>query len=199
MTSERAYSMTNRSIAVARTRERVLRAVVDLAVEKLTVEIVLADVAARAGVTVQTVLRHFGSRDGLFEAVVEFASREVAAEREAPVGDLDEALRVLVEHYETRGDWVISLLGQEAHDARVKRVTDIGKEVHRAWVERVFAPQLRDGPGIGRPAVADLLTVATDVYVWKLLRRDRGLSRQQTEQRMRHLVQAILGAPGERN
>ncbi len=59
--SERAYSMTNRSMAVATTQESILRAAVELATEKLTVEIVLADIAGRAGVTVQTILRHFAT------------------------------------------------------------------------------------------------------------------------------------------
>jgi AcrR family transcriptional regulator len=165
-----------------------------LVTEKLTVEIVLSDVAARAGVTVQTILRHFSSRDGLFDAAVEFVSREVAAEREAPVGDVREAVRVIVEHYEARGDWVVSILGQEAYDARVRTVTDIGRAVHREWVERVFAPQL--AVAVGRSDLAALLTVVTDVYVWKLLRRDQSLDRDQTEQRMRDLIEAILASSG---
>jgi hypothetical protein len=40
------------------------------------------------------------------------------------------------------------------------------------------------------------LTVATDVYAWKILRRDRELDREKTEQRMEALVRAIL-ATGE--
>ena len=197
--SERAYSMANRSLAVAETQERILRAAMELATEKLTVEIVLADVAGRAGVTVQTILRHFGSRDGLFDAAVPFASAEVVAERAAPVGDVAEAMRVIVDHYEARGDWVIVLLGQEASDERIRGITVPGKQLHRDWVETVFRPQLSAWAETGRAAIADLLNVATDVYTWKLLRRDRGLSRDQTEQRMRHLVDAILASPGEEN
>ncbi len=45
--------------------------------------------------------------------------------------------------------------------------------MHRDWVETIFA--LRSSPG-GEDLV-DLLVVATDVYTWKLLRRDRGLLR----------------------
>jgi AcrR family transcriptional regulator len=199
MNSERAYSMTNRSIAVARTQGRILQATLELATEKLTVEIVLADVAERAGVTVQTILRHFGSRDGLFDAAVEFAGAEVVAERAAPVGDVAGAVRVIVDHYEARGDWVIALLGQEASDERIRGITGPGKQLHRDWVETVFEPQLSDRAETGRPVIADLLVVATDVYTWKLLRRDRGLSRDQTEHRMRHLVDAILASPTEGN
>ena len=193
--SERAYSMANRSLGAARTQESILRATVELATEKLTVEIVLADIAGRAGVTVQTILRHFGSRDRLFDAAVTFANAEVVTERAAPVGDVAEAVRVIVDHYETRGDWVVALLGQEASDERIRGITVPGKQLHRAWVKTVFEPQLFDRNETGSSAIADLLTVATDVYIWKLLRRDRGLSRDKTERRMRQLVEAILASP----
>ena len=197
MNSERSYSMTKRSITVAKTQGRILQAVLELATEKLTVEIVLADVAQRSGVTVQTILRHFGSRDGLFDAAVEFGSAEVVAERATPVGDVTEAVRVIIDHYETRGDWVIALLGQEGSDERIRGITMPGKQLHRDWVESVFGPELADHAGPKDRVVTDLLVVATDVYTWKLLRRDRGLSRELTEQRMRHLVDAILASPRE--
>lgn len=197
MGPEREYSMANRSVAAARTRENILGATMALSAEKLTVEIVLADVAARAGVTVQTVLRHFGSRDGLFDAVVEFVTNDVVTEREAPVGDVESAIGIIVDHYESRGDWVIALLGQETTDGRVRGVTDIGKRVHREWVDAVFGPLLVDRRD--REVGCDLLGVATDVYTWKILRRDRGLSRAQTEHRMLTLVDAILASPSERN
>ncbi len=192
MKQSRAYSMETRSAAARETRERILSATVELASEKLTVEIVLADVAERSGVSVQTILRHFGSRASLFDAAVAFANREVAAEREAPVGDLGEAVRVIMDHYEQRGDWSISLLAQEATDERIRGITDGGKRLHRDWVETVFAPQLDRMTEERRVAVADLLAVATDAYTWKILRRDRALSRDETEQRMRLLVDAVL-------
>jgi len=197
MPSERGYSMANRSMAAARTRERILQMTVALATEKLTVEIVLADVAARAGVTVQTILRHFGSKDGLFGEAVEFATAEVVTERDAPVGDVCAAVRVIADHYEARGDWVIALLGQEASDERIRAVTSGGKHLHRSWVEQVFAPQI--AAAADADGAADLLTVATDVYTWKLLRRDRQLDRERTEQRIRSLVDAIIATSRERS
>ena len=59
--------------------------------------------------------------------------------------------------------------------------------LHRAWVAEVFGPMVSDDE-----ALLDLLVVATDVYTWKLLRRDRGLSRVRTEARMKALVTAVL-------
>jgi AcrR family transcriptional regulator len=189
--------MVNRAASAANTRSRILRALVDLSTQKLTIDIVLNDVATRAGVSVQTILRHFGSRDGLFEAAVEFATAEIVEERKAPTGDVPAAVAAIVYHYEVRGDWVIAMLGQELADARIRRITDLGRQTHRAWVNTVFAPQLhRDD---GRRADADLLVVATDVYTWKLLRRDRGLDRSQTERAMRHLVEAVLSSSNPRH
>jgi AcrR family transcriptional regulator len=191
--------MANRSVAAAQTQGRILGAVLELSTEKLTVEIVLADVAARAGVTVQTILRHFGNRDGLFDAAVAFATAEVLAERTAPVGDIAEAIRVIVDHYETRGDWVLALLGQEVSDERIRGITVPGKALHRQWVQTVFEPELSRRDDSARAMMVDLLVVATDVYAWKLLRRDAGHSRDRTERSMRHLVDAILSSPLERN
>ena len=42
--------------------------------------------------------------------------------------------------------------------------------------------------------LVDLLVVATDVYTWKLLRRDRRLSVARTRERMEALVRAVLAA-----
>jgi len=199
MNAERPYSMTNRSAAAALTQARILQAVLELSAQKLSVEIVLADVGSRAGVSVQTILRHFGSRDGLFDAAVTFATAEVVAERTASVGDIGEAVRVIVDHYETRGDWVLALLGQEATDERIRGITVSGKEVHRRWVQTVFEPQLSRRDDSQRAMIVDLLVVATDVYAWKLLRRDAGHSRDRTEHSMRYLVDAIVASPSERN
>ena len=38
----------------------------------------------------------------------------------------------------------------------------------------------------------DMLVIATDAYTWKILRRDRGLSRKVVERRMLRLVDSVL-------
>ena len=114
----------------------------------------------------------------------------MADERRTPVGDVGAAVRVIVDHYERRGDMSLLLLAQEGHQELMGRITEQGKALHRAWVEEVFGPFLDAAEDV--EALTDLLVVATDVYTWKLLRRDRGLGRDRTEERMRHLVDAIL-------
>jgi len=196
MDTSRTYTMRARADAKAATRQRILRAALELGEEKMTIEITLDEVASRAGTSVQTVLRHFGSRDGMLDEAIKLSSAEVAEERRAPVGDVDAAMDAIVAHYERRGDFVLHLLGQE-HDARIGAVVGPGKALHRAWVEEVFAPQLDARPAAGRDALVDLLVVATDVYAWKLLRRDRGLDAATTRHRMLTLVAAILARPSD--
>lgn len=194
MKTKRTYTMASRAKAAEETRLRILRAAFDLQSQSLASDIGLAAVAQAAGVSVQTILRRFGSRDGLFDEAIRYANETIAEERRAPVGDVAGALHVIVEHYERRGDFALMMLAQETTYEHVRRMSDAGKATHRAWVEEVFSPQLVPLTPTLREETTDLLVVATDVYAWKLLRRDRGLSRIQTEQRLNTLVTAILTA-----
>ena len=186
----RTYRMTARATAVGETRQRILEAAVALHLRRLSADISLADVAAEAGVSVQTLLRHFGSREGLLEAALTWATDDVEHERHAEPGDVGGAVRAVVGHYELRGDGVLLLLAQEGSEAFAARITGHGRDVHRRWVVATFGPLLPHGRG--REEVVDLLVVATDVYTWKLLRRDRGLSVARTRERMEALVRAVL-------
>lgn len=197
MKATRSYVMTTRAEAVAQTRARILRACISLATRGPLAGISLADVAADANVSVQTVLRQFGSRDDLIDAAAELVNREVADERSAVEDDVPAAMALLLDHYEARGDTVIMMLGQESTDPRVARITANGKAMHRTWVEDVFAHLIGDIKGSLREEMIDMLVVATDVYTWKLLRRDRGLSRDVVEKRMTRLAEAVAG--GERH
>jgi AcrR family transcriptional regulator len=186
MKQTRTYTMTARAEAVEDTRSRIVHAVIDLAGERLFPEITLEAVAERAGVSVKTVLRRFGSREGLFRVAMDLAMADALAERRAPTGDVDAAVRTVVDHYERRGGTALLMLAQEDRDPVARKATDGGKAIHRAWVRDAFAPATDD------EALLDLLVVATDVYTWKLLRRDRGRSRAVTEERMRVLVRSLL-------
>jgi AcrR family transcriptional regulator len=193
----RSYTMRARAESATKTRERILDAVIALSEERLSVEIVLADIAERAGVSVQTVLRHFGSRQCLFEQAQARQLAQVRAERATPVGDAASAVRTIVAFYDRLGEWSLRLQAQEHSDELSRQTVELGRRVHREWVEEVFAPQLagrRD-----REELVDLLVVATDVLTWKILRRDGGMDRSATCKRMLRLVRAVLPAPSERS
>src|SRR6187200_2457439 len=73
MKTTRKYTMGARAQAVDATRRRIVDALIALAGERPFAEVTLDTIAARAGVSVQTVLRQFGSRDGLFAEAMDAA------------------------------------------------------------------------------------------------------------------------------
>jgi AcrR family transcriptional regulator len=186
----RSYDMSTRSEAKSATRDAIIKAAVDTFVTERSWAITLPVVADRAGVTVKTVLRHFGNREGLIDAACSQSFQETAAER-APTGDAEVALSLLIAHYERRGDVALILSNAGDDDARLRGMADSGRLLHRGWVEEVFSARLPESRS-ERSRVIDVLVVATDVYAWKLLRRDRGLSVENVRDRLHFMIEAIL-------
>jgi AcrR family transcriptional regulator len=190
-TKRRSYEMRARKQATAATRSAIVEAAIDTVVANRSLSITLGAVAERAGVTVKTVLRHFGSREALIEATWSQVRQDVLAERIAPPGDPERALTVLIDHYEHRGDMVLGLLAEEESDHRARLMCDDGRRLHRSWVEELFSAELPAEPA-QRSRLVDALAVATDVYTWKLLRRDRGLPVDEVRDRMTLISSAVL-------
>ncbi len=188
----RKYDMGTRQQAKTATRDAIIRAAIDTFMAERSFAITLPAVAERADVTVKTVLRHFGSRDGLVEAAWSRAYDEVMAERIPPRGDPQAALKVLIAHYERRGDVVLAMLADD-NDPRAARMNSAGQLGHREWVEDVFADHLPERTA-ERARLIDVLVVSTDVYAWKLLRIDRGLSVDDVADRMLLMTDALLAA-----
>jgi AcrR family transcriptional regulator len=184
----RPYTQVARAEATAATRRAIIDAALNLFREEEHYEFPLDAVAERAEVSTRTLLRHFGSRDGLFEAALADAESQVMRSRQATPGDLAGALRALVDHYEEMGDEVVRLLAAAEQHPFARRAAESGGRLHRGWVGEVFAADLA---GLGRPERARrlaLLATVTDVYVWQLLRHRHGLGRKATEASIRDLV-----------
>jgi AcrR family transcriptional regulator len=189
---KRPYRMRARAEAVQATEERILDAAVEVFWERPTDQIALEEVARRAGVAKQTVLRRFGSKAELVAAAAEREVARVDAERgDVVAGDVAGAVGVLVAHYERIGDAVLRMLAEESRNGALAPLADRGRDAHARWCEQVFAPVLAGLRGAARRRRHAQLVVVTDVYTWKLLRRDRGLSRRQTETALRELVEAV--------
>lgn len=185
----RSYRMGARAVAAAATAERIIDAAVEIFWEQPSDQLRLEDVATRAGVTVQTVIRRFGGREGLFEAA---ATREQGRVREARAavtpGDVSGAVANLVEHYEQLGERVLRLLAEEQHVPALAPVAEEGRRLHREWCRTTFAPFLSGLSGVVRDRRVAQLVAVCDVYTWKLLRHDSGLSRTQTEQAITEML-----------
>ena len=147
MNTARPYRMTARRETVEQTRERILQAAYDAWLELPYDQVTLDAVARDAGTSRQTVLRHFGSKDELALAVVDWQlPREESARRVEP-GDIVAAVRHLVDRYETMGDANVRMLELEGRIAPIDHLLTIARDSHRSWIETTFAPFL---PGRGR-------------------------------------------------
>jgi AcrR family transcriptional regulator len=184
--------MVARAEAAAATAERILDAATRVFWELPTDQISLDEVARRAGVTVQTVIRRFGSREGLLAAGVQREAQKIQTQREAPAGDVTQAVHVLIDHYEALGDRVLKMLAEVDRVPGLRNIADGGRAVHREWCERVFAPALSRMRLADRKRRLAQLIAVCDVYTWKLLRRQAGLSRSQTELAVIELVNSLF-------
>jgi AcrR family transcriptional regulator len=185
--------MQTRARAAARTAQRILAAAVELWRERPIDEITLQAIADRAGVSVQTVLRRFGSKEGVFGACIEGDAAGIRAERDlAPAGDAERTLEILLRHYERDGDAVLRTLALEERVGAAKVAAEAGRVAHRAWCARVFAPYLPPPAAADYPRRLDAFVAATDLYLWKLLRRELGRSAAETEQALVVLLRGLV-------
>jgi AcrR family transcriptional regulator len=188
----RPYRMQERQRAVERTREAILAAAYGLWLAEPFDEVTLDDVATSAGVSRQTVHRQFGSKEDLMAAVIEWRRpQEDAADSEVEPGDVVGAVRHIVGRHEEMGDAIARFLAIEGRIEAIDRLLAHGRAAHRAWIERVFDPDLPSGGAVREDAVVALYA-ATDVMVWKLLRRDLGRSLAATEASVERLVRGVL-------
>jgi AcrR family transcriptional regulator len=191
--ARRPYRMRARAKAAAATGERILGAAEAVFDERPTDDFTLAEVADRAGVTVQTVLRRFGTRHGLLAATLVHVGVKMGKDRgTATSGEGLAAIGPLVDHYEKFGNRILRLLAEEERNRTLHIWTDFGRVYHRRWCEQVFAPALEGLRGVERDRRVAQFVALTDIYLWKLLRRDRGLSGRQTKLAIRELLEPLV-------
>ena len=184
--------MTTRGETAASTRDKIVRAGADLLMKQRFEDVTLALIARTAGVSHQTVLNHFGTKEGVASAAADVIMEETEDLRASAVpGDLRGAVRIVMDQYEHSGDsnvrWAMSA---ERLGSLASRI-DEARALHQRWLASVFADDL-PGNGSTRRRAVNALHAATDVYTWKLLRRDLGLSRRETEKTMADLVAGVL-------
>jgi AcrR family transcriptional regulator len=194
----RLYRQVARAHAAQDTERRVLEAATQLFAERYYDDVHLEDVARLAGVTTKTVQRRFGGKEGLARAFLEAAGRHNAALRDrVPAGDPARALDFILGMYEPVGDSLMRTLSLDGRVPVVTAMAEAGRLLHRSWVERVFGPLLARDEMLRRSQLAQLL-LATDVYAWKLLRRDQGLSPAETRAVLFRLVcDALARTPAD--
>jgi AcrR family transcriptional regulator len=190
---KRSYKQGARAEATARTAETIVEVFAGFLETGWYNDISLERIAAAANVTVPTILRHFGSKEGILEAITVKFGDEILSRRTVEPGDIDRAIAVIVEDYEITGDVVVRFLAQEDQIPAIRAITDFGRASHRRWCRQTFAPYF-DGLAPDRQEwLNDSLVVALDLYTWKLWRRDRGRSAEDVRVFMKTLVLGMIG------
>jgi AcrR family transcriptional regulator len=191
----RPYLMKARAEKAAATKERIIKSAADLIVEHTLDGLTLEAVAERADVAARTILRIFGGKEQLFAAAINFERRR--GHGELHPGDIEASVAVLFDDYERIGDAVILRLADEGRVPSLDALLKSGRVNHRRWIEESFAPQLSKRDKSDRAELINALLVATDVYAWKLLRRDFALSRRAAESVIRMIVHSLVEGGGD--
>jgi AcrR family transcriptional regulator len=186
----RPYVMRARADAAAATRDRIIASARELLVQHSFEDMTIDAIAEGAGTTTRTVLRVFGNKEEVFAQ----ALHSLGQFGQAPItpGDLDALIGGTYDFYEKIGDTVIRWLADEPRIPAMREHLKICRKHLRAWVAAAFGPTLTRLQGERRKEVHDALIVAFDVYTWKLLRRDFGLSRRAAEARTKRIVAGIM-------
>ena len=189
---KRPYRKAVRAAAENATHDAILDAAFEAFSTSSFDRVTLKEIAERSGVTVQTVIRRFGSKEDLFEELAQRESERILTERDVPeAAGWPAALDSLIGHYERDGDTVARFIAQEDEFEPVRRIVEHGRQVHRDWVERHCRHLLSGLDGQARERMVQAATVATDLSTWRLLRRDMGLEAADVAEVMTELLRGL--------
>lgn len=191
--------MSARADAVRETRASIIDAAGKAILTTDYSTITLEMIAQSSGVSVQTIIRHFESKERLIhDAFAAFMHDVDAAMTGVEVGDIRKAIEALHARYEWMGDGNIRMLSQEESPGPIADGMRLARKIHCQWVERIFEPYLPLRPPAARRRRLHQFLVVCDVYTWKLIRRDQGASRAATTATVIELANALTRLGGEK-
>jgi len=189
---KRRYAMAARAAKAEATKARIRGSAMELYCQRPIEDFTLEEVADRAGVAVRTVLRAYPSKDELVYAALDEMAAGGVYLKPTPPGDIKAGVSAFFDIYETVGDLVLQRLSDERRRPGLKPSLDQGRKNHRDGVKFIFAPQLEQRRGAARSELFSMLVIMTDVYVWKLLRRDMALTRPAAEAIVGKMIFSII-------
>jgi AcrR family transcriptional regulator len=189
-TAPRPYRQSRRAAAAQANTERILAAAIALYAERPFDQITLADVAERAGVGLQTLIRRVRTKDGLMQAVDAWVGERIRTARGEPVSEPAAVAAALARQYEAWGAVIERTLHQEDASPALAASARGGREAHAAWIDAAFADALAAAPD--RAVLRAQLIGVCGVELWLVLRRDAGLSPDQARDAVAGLIAALL-------
>jgi AcrR family transcriptional regulator len=192
--NKRRYEQTARAEAQERTREALLDAASDEFFSDRWSETSLNGLAERAGVTKQTLLRHFGSKNGLLTHALLRGAAQIREQRwSVPRGDVEGTIANLVDHYERWGANSLRVGSWQDSSVPLATLSQAARQVHYDWVDFAFEPWLERLEGDEHQRVRAALVSLCDVHVWWVLSNDLGMSRVAVQGTLTLAVGRLLG------
>jgi AcrR family transcriptional regulator len=177
--STREYKQVERAKAQERTREALIAAATDEFFEGNWLKTSLDSLSRRAGVTRQTLLRHFGSKDGLLMQSLMRGAAQVRDQRwSTPTADISGAVENIIDHYEEWGERSVRIGAWQRGPTVLALFANAARQIHYDWVEHAFAGWLDKFDDETRAERQAILVVLCDVQTWWILSNDLGLSRR---------------------
>jgi AcrR family transcriptional regulator len=189
----RSYTKVARAQAEGQTRIALLEAADEAFLSGPWEQVSLEAIARSAGVTKQTLLRHFGSKTGLLEQTLERAIGEVAQQRlAAPTDDIAGAVDNLLDHYEVRGGRAMRSSNLDV-DGPLADLGRRAREFHYEWVDHAFGEWLAVASPSHRATLRAALIAVCDVQAWWILANDLGLARTDVRATLILIISRLLG------
>jgi len=190
---KREYDNSKRHREAEQTKLEIVQALGRLWMKYSLTDITLDMVAEEAGVTTRTVLRKFGSRDGLLNETLNYDTGNISSDRHnAKVGDVEDILNTLLDNYETMGDAAIRTIHLEPELEIARKIGEQGRKVHRDWCKKMFAPYLPNETSSEYEIKLTAFIASTEIYLWKLMRKDLGLSKKETFQVFKRMLEGLI-------
>ena len=190
---QRPYKQVARAKAQERTREALLDAAMEEFFGDRWQKTSLETLSAKAGVTKQTLLRHFGSKDGLLlQAIVRSGAQIFDQRWSVPAGDIGGAVENLLDHYEDWGERALRIGAWLDGPVILAQFSRMARQVHYDWVGYVFGPWLEELEEPERSRRRATLIALCDVHAWQLLSHDLGLPRAEVHATLTGAIEAVV-------
>jgi AcrR family transcriptional regulator len=194
VSDRRPYNKSARAESQQRTQDALLDAADEQFYAGHWQQTSLEALAARAGVTKQTLLRHFGSKEGLLLKALMRSYSQVHDQRwSTPHNDVEGAVDNLLDHYEAWGARSLRI-GAWLHEGHplLARLSQAARQVHYEWVEHVFGTWLADLDAEARERRRAALIALCDVHTWWLLVNDLGLKRAEIRATLIDMIEGVF-------
>jgi AcrR family transcriptional regulator len=194
--SRRPYKQDARAESKERTRQALLDAADEELYEDRWRQASLESLARKAGVSKQTLLRHFGSKDGLLLQALGRSAIEVFNQRfSAPGADIGTAVENLLDHYEAWGERSLRIGAWQRGPVALAKLSQLARQVHYNWVGHAFGQWLEPLDEQARERRRATLIALCDVHTWWLLSHDLGLARAEVQATLAEAIERLVEQP----